>query len=197
MKTLQARLNNCNISLISNNCNGCIVLHDLGLQFNSQFVNLYLKADDYIRYLENFDYYNSLSPEFINREEQNGGGYPIGLLQDIKIFFVHYKTTQEALYKWNLRKKRIIKENLFVIFTDQGDCTYNHLKRFDALPFNNKVVFTSKYYPEIRSSFFVKSYENAPNGVYMFLDFKNHFSKHRKLDVFDWVSWFNGEIHIN
>ncbi len=109
---------------------------------------------------------------------------------------MHYRSIQEALYKWELRKRRINKENLFVIFTDQGDCTYDHLKRFDALPFNNKVVFTSKKYPEIHSSFFVESYENCSNGVYMFLEFRNHFSKHRKLDTFDWVSWFNGEFKI-
>ncbi len=72
MQGLRARLSNYNLSLISNNCNGCIVLHDLGLQFNSQFVNLYLDADDYIRYLENLDYYNSLSPKFINH--MGGGG---------------------------------------------------------------------------------------------------------------------------
>ena len=195
-KRLRKKLHNKDFTLISNNCNGCILLHELGLKFNSQFVNLFLSAEDYIKYLENFDYYNSLIPVFDNTTQN----YPIGRLKDIKINFVHYKTKEEALKKWEERKKRINKNNFFVIFTEQygvDGCSEDLLHRFDNLPYRNKIVFTCKKYENIKNSFFCKSYENNPLGVNMFYVFKNKFSVKRKYDIFDFVSWFNGEEDIS
>lgn len=193
MESVKKGLINQDFSLIANNCNGGVVLHDLGLRFKSQFVNLSIDAADYIKYLEDFEKYNNMPLEFDDTAEEN---YPIGIIENIKIHFVHYKSKQEALEKWNTRKERIRKENIFFIFTEQGDCTYEHIKRFDNLDFPNKIVFTCKKYDDIKSAFYVKAFRNNKLGVYMFLEFKNHFSKYRKLDVFDWVSWFNGEKDI-
>lgn len=52
-RILFARLKNKEFSLIANNCNGGFILHDLGLQFRSPFVNLYINPNDYIFILEN------------------------------------------------------------------------------------------------------------------------------------------------
>lgn len=102
--------------------------------------------------------------------------------------------------KWEERKKRINKDNLFVIFTEQHlpeeDCTQELLQRFDALPFKNKIVFTCKKRDDIKSSVYIKEFKNDPKGVTMFLSFKHRFSYKRKFDVFDFVSWFNGETDI-
>ncbi|MBE6777093.1 MAG: DUF1919 domain-containing protein [Ruminococcaceae bacterium] len=187
-------LNNKNFTLISNNCNGGVLLHELGLRFNSPFVNLYVNTEDYIKYLQNFDYYNTLEVEFLNDTDKS---YPVGRLGDLTVDFVHYKSNSEAKTKWNERTQRINKDNIFVILTEQDDCTFDCLKSFDNLNFENKVVFTCKRYPEIKSSVFVKKYYNNPKGVFMFLDFPNRFSIKRNYDVFDFVSWFNGEKDLN
>lgn len=187
-------LKNRDFTLIANNCNGCVLSHELGLKFNSQFVNLSINAIDYVKYLQDFDYYNSLELSFI---EDNSVPYPVGLLGDLRIDFVHYKSNEEANLKWEERKKRINPENMFVIFTEQNGCTEECVKQFDELPFENKVVFTCKQYEGIKSSVFVKRYFGNPDGVYMFLEFENKISPKRRYDVFDFVSWFNGEKNLS
>lgn len=156
MLKVRPYLTNKDFSLIANNCNGGVISHDLGIEFRSQFVNLSMNASDYIQYLENFDKYNKLCLEFENSES-----YPIGIIDNIRIDFIHYKSNEEAFEKWEVRKKRINKDNMFFIFTEQGDCTYEHIKRFDNLDFPNKVVFTCKKYDDIKSAFYVKSFKTT------------------------------------
>lgn len=194
LKKERERLENKSFTLIANNCNGCVLSHELGVRFNSQFVNLSINAADYITYLKKFDYYNSLDLVFIQDETK---GYPVAKLESITINFIHYKSEEEARLKWEERKSRIDKENIYIIFTEQDGCTQYELEEFDKLPFKNKVVFTQRQYSDIESAIHVKKYENNPLGVHMFLDFKNRFSAQRNYDVFDFVSWFNGETDLN
>ena len=58
-KRLQQRLKNHEMSVISSNCNGALILHDLNQAFRSPFVNLYLEPSDFIRYLKNMQEYKS------------------------------------------------------------------------------------------------------------------------------------------
>lgn len=53
-------LKNKSFTLISNNCNGCFILHDLGVKFNTPTVNLYFGMEDFIKFLERLDYYLAL-----------------------------------------------------------------------------------------------------------------------------------------
>lgn len=71
---------------------------------------------------------------------------PIGRIDDIEIIFLHYKSEEEALKKWNRRKERICWDNLFFKMTEQNFCTVNDLKNFDNLPSKNKIVFTTRNY---------------------------------------------------
>lgn len=187
-------LKNKDFTLIANNCNGGVLSHELGLRFNSPLVNLFINTEDYVKYLKNFDYYNSLTLSFVTDDTKS---YPIGKLDDVTIDFVHYKSNEEAEQKWEERKKRINKNNMFIIFTEQNDCTEQCLKEFDNLPFENKVVFTYKKHDSIKSAVFVKKYENSHDGVTMFLDFEDRFSIKRNYDCFDFITWFNGEKNLN
>ena len=193
IKKERLRLKNKKITLISNNCNGGVLLHELGLKFNSPFVNLNIPAKDYIKYLSRFEYYNSLTLSF---DESLDKKYPVGKLDDVTIEFIHYKSKEEALTKWEERKKRMNEENLFIIFTEQADCNVEILEAFDRLPFQNKVVFTYREYKHLKSALYLKEFKDNPLGVHMFLGFKNHFSSKRRYDVFDFVSWFNGETDL-
>ncbi len=75
------------------------------------------------------------------------GKYPIGKLDDIEIHFFHYKTNEEALKKWNERKKRINYDNLIVKFCDRDSATEEDIKNFAELNYKNKVLITAKQYP--------------------------------------------------
>ena len=51
---------NKDISIISMNCTGGILYHDLGLQFRSPTVNLFMRAEDFIKFCENLEFYLSI-----------------------------------------------------------------------------------------------------------------------------------------
>ena len=181
------KLKNTNFSLIASNCNGGFICHDLNLQFKSPFINLWLKPNDFIKYLQNIKHYMTQELKFVS---EDGINYPIGLLDDIKIYFQHYKTEETAREKWNERTKRIDLNNIFILFTDRDNCTYQNLLDFDELPFKNKVVFTHKQYPEIKSAFYIKGFEKE-SSVGDCFKFKNNFSGKKIYDQFDYINWFN------
>lgn len=56
-KALRKKLNNTSFSLIASNCNGAFILHDLGVRFNSPFVNLWVKPQDFLKMLEDLKGY--------------------------------------------------------------------------------------------------------------------------------------------
>lgn len=112
------RLKNTTPTLICSNCAGGFIYHWLGLQFRSPFINLFLTPEDFVTALEKLD-------EFIDtpiRElKDSGKKYPVGVgAFGIKVHFMHYKTFDEAIEKWNERKKRIDKSNMGVMFTNYG-----------------------------------------------------------------------------
>lgn len=181
------RLKNKNITLISSNCNGGCILNDLGLRFNSPFVNLWIYPDDYIKLLRNIEYYMSCKMDFIREE---GINYPIGMLDDIKIYFMHYETEKDALNRWNARKKRMDMDNLFILFSDRDGCTEQNLIEFDSLPHKNKVVFTHLPYKDIASAVYIGGFENE-SSVGDCNAFIDSISGKKYYDAFDYVKWFN------
>lgn len=105
------RLKNTSVSILCNNCVGGIS-HELGIQFRSPTVNLWMKPNDYINFLSNPKYYLSIEPVQIETDR----GYPVGKIDDITLFFQHYKTFDDVIGKWKERTKRIQWDNLAVIF---------------------------------------------------------------------------------
>ena len=64
------RLHNSNFTIISNNCAGGIMYHDLGERFNSPTVNLMFYASDFFTFLENL--HEALESDVV--ECKNAGG---------------------------------------------------------------------------------------------------------------------------
>ena len=184
------KLKNKNFTLIASNCNGCFICHDLNVRFNSPFVNLYLDARDFIKYLKNMEHYNNCELSFINKENID---YPVGMLDDIKLYFVHYESEEQARSKWIERSKRINLENLFILMADRDGCTKDDLIEFDNLPYKNKIVFTHVPYDDIKSAVYIKGFEKD-NEVGMCFKFKNRFTGKKYYDDFDYVSWFNNKL---
>lgn len=186
----QKKLKNKEFTLISSNCNGCLICHDLNVRFNSPFVNLYLEPKHFIKYLKNMEYYNECEINFVNDASVC---YPIGMLDDIKLYFVHYESEEQARSKWIERSKRINLENLFILMTDRDGCTKDDLIEFDNLPYKNKIVFTHVPYDDIKSAVYIKGFERD-NEVGMCFKFKNRFTGKKYYDDFDYVSWFNNKL---
>lgn len=144
-RKMQQTLKGIEFSVFSNNCLGGVFCHDAGQPFRSPTVNMSFDGYDFMRFLENPQYYFSQEIEFFEDAKYK---FPLGRIEDVIIYFVHYKTPEEARDAWTRRKDRIIWDNLYVIATDQDGMYLPELmERFDKLPYK-KVMFTARAYPQ-------------------------------------------------
>ncbi|MDD3922220.1 MAG: DUF1919 domain-containing protein [Endomicrobiaceae bacterium] len=166
-------LTNKNFTIISNNCWGGFIYQKYNLPYKTPFLGLFIPAPCYIKLLENFDKIMDTSIDFISEGKypcSNGKKYPIGILgEDIEIHFLHYKTPEEALTKWNQRKLRINKNNMLVKFSEIDFCTPDLIERFDKLPFKNKLCITVNQYKHLKS---VITFPAAHNKTETFEEWK-------------------------
>lgn len=168
-KSIRILNRNRSFTIISNNCWGGGIYKDLNLGYRSPTVGLFFYAPCYIEFLENFDSIIEHDLQFVSKSkydisnkyrEDKNSYYPIGVLDQIEIHFLHYRSEEDAFNKWNYRKARINKNNLFVKFCDRDLCNTDLIKRFDALNFPNKIFFSSKKLPEIKSAIYLPVYKN-------------------------------------
>lgn len=176
------------LSVLSSNCNGACICHDLGMAFNSPFVNLWMTTSDFIEFLQRPKEYIELPLQFLQQGEVS---YPVAKLGGLVIWFEHYSSEEEAAAAWNRRRSRIDWDKLFIMMTDRDGCTYENLRAFDSLPYEHKVVFTHRPYPEFRSAFYIPGFEMEPS-VGVCSEFKNGHTGQKWYDAFDYVAWFNG-----
>lgn len=173
------------------NCTGGIFYHDLCMKFLSPTINLFFKAGDFIKFCENIDHY--LSIDDIKRVTDctilNNVKYPIAILDDITIHFMHYKTFEEAKKKWNERKKRILHNKLVILACDRDGMDETLISRFQKLPYK-KVLFCNKQYKNNKDCIYLKGYENLPS-VGIITDPYGWTGK-QPVDQFDWIEFLNG-----
>ena len=184
------RLKNTNISIIASNCNGGIISHDLGLKFRSPFVNLWMEPGDFIKLVSNLKEYLRSDLNFISEE---GISYPVAMLKDIRIYFQHFKTEEEAELCWKRRLERVNYDNIAVFFTDRDGCTYQMLQEFDKLPYERKVAFTHIDYPELQSTYYYECFANE-DEVGVLSEYENEKLQIRYLDKYDYVSLLNKSL---
>lgn len=191
---LRKRLRNQNPTIITNNCCGGFIYHDLGLKFNSPTINL--TVQNYPLFLEHLEHYLSC-----NLVETNCGRYsfPTGKLisgefPDINLLFNHYRSFGEAQEKWMQRVKRVNYENIFFIMECYDNVYPEELESYKRLPYaKNKVVLTHSIHPEMSDAHYISSEKN--NKFAWGRTFKQRpFSGKRYLDDFDYVSFLNGDV---
>lgn len=167
-----------------------MILHDMQCRFNSPTVNLYMSAADFLKFCRDPGKYLNAVP--VELPEKSGEyGFPVGTAEDITLYFMHYGSFDEARKKWIERSARADMNNVFIMMSDKNGCTYDDLLAFDALPYEHKIVFTHRPYPEIKSAYYIRGFENE-DEVGILSDDRPGFFKRRYLDEFDYVKWFNG-----
>ena len=164
-KKKNKRLVDDDFTIISNNCWGGQVYESLNLPKKTPTVGLFFMPNEYLLFLEKFPdilneklvFINSADSKYcsILQKHSNFGNYPIALLGDVEIEFLHYKSEKEAEEKWNRRVKRINFEKLIFKMNDQNECSEEQLKRFASLPYKNKIIFSVHNY-DIRGLIYVK-----------------------------------------
>lgn len=185
---LRKRLTNKDVVLLCNNCNGACILHDLNLPFKSPFVNLWMLPSDFLRYCNNIRHYRDRELCFLP-EETKKFGYPVALLDDVKIYFQHYKSNSEAKQKWAERSKRMEYENLFVLWVAKDGYTDEDIKMFERLPYPKAGLFKNEV--NMKDGYYIPGFEkNEELGLLMHYIPHTYFGK-KYYDCFDYVSWFN------
>lgn len=182
------RLKHSDFSIIASNCCGTIMYYDMKIPFLSPTINLNINMKDFVKMVGNLKEY--LDEEII--ELQGDYKCPVGMLRDVRIEFVHYETFEDAVSKWEERKLRINWDNLFIVGVEKEECDYEIIKKFDELPYKNKVIFTHIEYPEFTSAYYISGFEKM-DEMGVLTNYKSQLLKRRYLDDFDYVSFLNGE----
>lgn len=185
-KRKNRRLKNRDVSIISSNCSGAFMYYDLGMRYLSPTVNLSIEMNDFVKMVKDLKWY--MEQELVELNEKSE--CPMGMLGDVKIYFIHYDSFKDAKTKWEERKKRINWDNIFIVGSEKDQCTYDTIKNFEQLPYKNKVIFTHKVYPEFSSAYCIKGFEEKEElGV--ITNFKDQILKRRYLDDFNYVEFLN------
>ena len=84
--------------------------------------------------------------------------YPVGRLDDIEIYFMHYETCKEAKELWNRRRQRINWGNIIVLSTDREKFDETVFHQWKQIPYP-KVLFTAqRQFSEDADSVFFPQY---------------------------------------
>lgn len=134
---MKTQLRERDFSIISQNCIGGVLYHDMGLPFLSPTVNLYFTAPDFVRFVLNLEHYLDIEPVMTWDET-----YPVGYLDDIAIHFMHYETCAEARQAWNRRKVRINKEKILILCTDMEEFTEEIFAQWQMIAYP-KILYTA------------------------------------------------------
>lgn len=181
------------ISIISSNCVGGVILHELGIRFNSPTINLFFYPKDYLEFIKDIKHYTNVAINEISKD--NSHNYPRGILDDkIQIHFLHYETFSEAKSKWAERCKRINYNNMVFIFSERDGVTREQIEMFDRIEVGgDKLILTCNEYDNILSAYNMgEAYKDRETGQLIDLcRYKGKLTGRRYIDDFDYVNFLN------
>lgn len=189
IKKLRKRLKNDTVSIISNNCIGGIIYHDLGLRFYSPTISTLIYGEEFIEFVKYLKDYINCELKYEDSKD-----YPIGTLtikdkKTIHIHFLHDTSFAEAKANWDRRKSRINFDNIFLIYEHFNKSSDEIIQNFDDLKYK-KVVFTHKKYPNIDSAIYIRACRKE-KSFGTITKFKNKISGKRNLYQYDIVKHIN------
>lgn len=132
-------LQNKDFTIISNNCTGGYVYQHYGIAYNTPTEGLYFTTSDYIRLIERPEYYFTHEVILIDPQTSvlaKAGKniyYPVGVIDDIEVYFMHYHNPEEALSKWRRRASRMNFHKLFFLLTETELMTEENLRQFSDI----------------------------------------------------------------
>ena len=125
------------LTVISQNCIGAVFTHDMGQLFKTPTVNLYFPGADFIKFVNGLERYLKAELKLSWGEE-----YPLGMLDDVVIHFVHYDNCQQAREAWERRKARVDTSKLLVLSTDRDGFNEALFEQWKTIPYP-KLLFTA------------------------------------------------------
>ena len=151
-------MKNDGFSILCSNCIGGCIYHRLGKKFLSPTVNMWMTQPDFVTFLLYLDDFLISPIKFIAADEST----PCGIIggesgvPKIVLHFNHANSSKDAEERWNARKERINKDNLYIILYNLDGITEAQLHQLDDYPCKNKIVLTQVELPGISWSYFIK-----------------------------------------
>ena len=183
-RKLRKRLKNDLFSIICSTCIGGIIYHRLGKQFLSPTINMWMKQKEFLVFVENLD--EALEQELVFIETEYD--HPVAQIATkggtVTLYFNHAKTQEEAEENWIRRKKRVNRDNLFIIMYDLGGIEEDDILRLNKVKCKNKIVLS----PNKRDIPYVLTIDPKDGGNYLTTDRLGRRTFER---AFDFVEWPN------
>ena len=187
--SMQSKLINKNFSIISQNCIGGILYHELNQQFLSPTINLWMSSSDFVKFCQDLE--KNLEADLVEVKDSYKN-YPVVRIDYIIINFTHYDSFVEAKKKWN---ERINYKNLFFIMVEKDGCTEKEIEDFSNLPYRHKLVLTCNKYKNIACAYYIPNSKNEKGEMIDLTLYLNKFSRKRHMDRIDFISFINGDIY--
>ena len=170
-------------TIICSTCIGGMISHNLGLKFMSPTVNIWMIPSDLVKFVSDLDRY--LNSDIVFKESND---YPVGRIDDITVYFQHYTSEDEARNKWEERKKRIDRDNLYII-TDENNLSESEIEKLEQVKCKRLVIFTAD--SEKREPFFAYDCYKDEKEIcfYRVRDLKG-FAPFEK--EFNYAAWLSG-----
>lgn len=176
------------ITLLCNNCTGSMMLHDIGIKFNSPFVNLWIEPLDFLEICQNPEEF-LLHHEL--QEAKSELPYPVATINGKKIYLQHYTSFTQAKEIWERRIARMNFAQLHVVTVSRDDNTPLIQQEFSKILNLRKVLLQPTGYSQIEDSLSLPKSSNSANTLPVLTDYCGLFGK-RYYDEFDFVNWLNG-----
>ena len=133
-------------SIIANNCWGAEVYKRYEKPFNTPIIGLYFYPDCYLKFIGNLRHYLKSELKFTNNSKylDKPASYPIGILGEVEVHFLHYESEEEAFEKWTKRCLRVSDDDARVLFKfdDRDGATKEHLNSFLDMNLPNSICFS-------------------------------------------------------
>ncbi|MCM1139748.1 MAG: DUF1919 domain-containing protein [Muribaculum sp.] len=189
-KKQRKRLKLNSISLLTGNCIGGYLYHQLGLQFNSPTINMMIKNPDFLKLILKPEYYMSVKPK--PYQSQEFPEIPCAKLDDIVLHFTHYSSVEQGINAWCKRRERIDYENLYIIISDIG-LDNDDIKKLSQVRCKKLVLMTCRKY-NYDYCLYIPEYEGMEHVGQLLgktLCGKWNFERY-----FDFVGWVNSNDPI-
>lgn len=200
LRSIRKRLKNQEFTLITNDCFGGIIYHQLGLPFQSPTINLYFDFEGYLAFARDIPYY--LGCEIEDVSAQSGLPFPVGRIVPkdeshipVTLNFVHYNSFEEAVSKWKKRAERIHYDNIVFLYYHLGEEEPDLFREFETLP-GKKMMILQRDMPGcgLEHYCYLRTFE-PEKGVNHWLDREGSTGR-RVCNRFDFVSFLNGDNTI-
>ena len=139
------------ISIICNNCWGGIAAHTLGIECCSPTKNLYFDPQEFLVFLGDLEYYLSLDPVMAGWRDAltryDVSRFPILKVGDIKLYCNHDTDPDEAIEKWQRRKKKVDLKNMVAVFSTSEPAYEKAFFEIGGIPARYSLVPFRSVYP--------------------------------------------------